>query len=78
MPSRHTEASLPDCHTVNKPLPYRTNFLKPCLMWYEKKMLEFFSTQWQISFTKDYNYLITVKIVNSMRNKVVYYLLVPY
>ena len=29
---RHTEASLPDSHTVHKPLPYRKSFLKPCFI----------------------------------------------
>ena len=48
------------CHTVHEPLPYRTNFLKHWFMCLNKKILEFFSTQWQNSFSEAYNYLTIV------------------
>ena len=57
---RHTELSLTDRHTVQEPLPYRTNFLKHWFMCLNKKILEFFSTQWQNSFSEAYNYLTIV------------------
>ena len=55
----HTEASLPGRHTVHKPLPYRTTFLKPCFMCFIKDLKDIL-TQWQNSVTKSYNYLLIV------------------
>ena len=46
-------------HTVHKPLPYRTTFLKPCFMCFIKDLKDIL-TQWQNSVTKSYNYLLIV------------------
>ena len=55
----HTELSIPDCHKVHQHVSYRF-FFKTLFYVFKNSFNNFFSTQWQNSFTEDYNYLIIV------------------
>ena len=77
---RHTESSLPDCHTVHEPQTYskrassiQNEFFKTWFYVFEKKIFKiFFNMQWQNIFTKDYNYFIIVTNVHSMQRQGIY------